>query len=345
MSDLAFVTGGTGFVGANLARLLIDEGLRVRCLVRRGSDRSNLKGLPVELVEGDLLDAEALKRGCEGVRYAFHAAADYRIWVPDPDAMYRVNVEGTVNVLRAAAAAGAERIVHCSSVAAIKPPRDDGSSTEDSEYADDSAIVGVYKKSKWRAERAATALAAEGLPVVIVNPAAPIGPRDIKPTPTGKIVVDFLNRKLPSYVDTGLNVVDVRDVALGHWLAARKGRLGERYILGGENLTLKAILDTLADLTGLGAPRFKTPYAVAWAVGALDSARLTLFGGTPFAPLDAVRMARYRMFYDATKARRELGFRPRPAREALAAAVNWFCANGYAPRPPQFPRLSEEGSR
>ncbi|OIO10553.1 MAG: hypothetical protein AUJ52_04020 [Elusimicrobia bacterium CG1_02_63_36] len=345
MSDLAFVTGGTGFVGASLVRLLLDEGLRVRCLARPGSDHSNLKGLSVELIEGDLLDRASLARGCEGVRYAFHAAADYRIWVPDAREMYRTNVDGSVNVLRAAAAAGAERIVHCSSVAAIKPPSADGSSTETDAYADDAAIVGVYKKSKWRAEQAALALAAEGLPVVVVNPTAPIGPRDIKPTPTGKIVVDFLNRKMPSYIDTGLNVVDVRDVASGHWLAAKKGRVGERYILGGENMTLKAILDGLAFLTGLRAPRFKTPYAVAWLVGAVDSARLSMFGGTPVAPLDAVRMARCRMYYDASKARRELGFSPRPAREALAAAVNWFCANGYAPRPPQFPRLSEESER
>jgi dihydroflavonol-4-reductase len=343
VGDLAFVTGGTGFVGANLVRLLLERGFRVRCLARPGSDRTNLKGLSVEIVEGDLLDSESLARGCAGVRYAFHVAADYRIWVPDPAAMYRANVDGTVNVLRAAAAAGAERIVHCSSVAAIKPPSDEGSSTEKSLYPDDSSIVGVYKKSKWRAEEAARRLAKDGLPIVIVNPAAPIGPRDVKPTPTGKIIVDFLNRKMPSYIDTGLNVVDVRDAALGHLLAAEKGAIGERYILGGENLTLKEILVTLADLTGLSAPRFKTPYAIAWLVGAMDSARLTLFGGTPVAPLDAVRMARYRMFYDSSKARRELGLRPRPAREALAAAVNWFCSNGYAPRPPQFPRLNPEG--
>ena len=341
MSDLAFVTGGTGFVGANLVRLLLERGFRVRCLARPGSDRSNLKGLSAEIIEGDLLDKASLKRGCAGIRYGFHVAADYRIWVPNPEEMYRTNVEGTVNVLRAAADAGAERVVYCSSVAAIRPPKGSGSSTEEDQYEDDTEIVGVYKKSKWRAERAALSLAKEGLPVVIVNPAAPIGPRDIKPTPTGKILVDFLNRKMPSYIDTGLNVVDVRDVASGHLLAAEKGRIGERYILGGENLTLKEILDEMSHLTGLSAPRFKTPYAVAWLVGAIDTLRLSIIGGTPVAPLDAVRMARYRMFYDASKARRELGFSSRPSREALAAAINWFCSNGYAARPSQFPRLPE----
>ncbi len=344
MADLAFVTGGTGFVGANLVRLLIERGFRVRCLVRPESDRSNLKSLPVEYIEGDLLKKDALKRGCADTRYVFHLAADYRIWVPNPETMYQTNVDGTINVLRAAAESGAQRIVYCSSVAAIKPPSGSGVSTEEDIYNDDSSIVGVYKKSKWRAERAALSLAEKGLPIVIVNPAAPVGPRDIKPTPTGKIIVDFLNGQMPSYIDTGLNVVDVRDVALGHLLAAQRGVIGERYILGGENLSLKEILDALAHLTGLRAPRFKTPYAVAWVVGAMDSLRLSVLGGTPIAPLDAVRMARYRMFYDASKARREIGFSSRPAREAFAAAINWFCSNGYAPRPPQFPRLAEENA-
>ncbi|PCI37199.1 MAG: NAD-dependent dehydratase [Elusimicrobia bacterium] len=341
MSDLAFVTGGTGFVGANLVRLLLERGFRVRCLARPGSDRSNLKGLSADIIEGDLLDKSSLKRACADAHTVYHLAADYRIWVPNTDSMFETNVNGTVNVLRAAAEAGAKRIVYCSSVAAIRPPRDSAASTESDFYESDEDIVGFYKKTKWRAERAALSLAHEGLPIVIVNPAAPIGPRDIKPTPTGKIIVDFLNRKMPSYIDTGLNVVDVRDVANGHLLAAEKGKIGERYILGGENLTLKEILDTLAHLTGLKAPRFKTPYSIAWMIGAADSLRLSLFGGTPVAPLDAVRMARYRMFYNASKARRDLGFSSRPSREALAAAVNWFCSNGYAPRPPQFPRLPE----
>ena len=297
MADIAFLTGATGFVGANLARLLLEKGWKVRALARKDSDRRALAGLPVEVVEGDLLEPASLAGACRGARHVYHVAADYRIWVPDPQAMMRANVEGTVNVLTAAGRAGAERIVHCSSVAAVKLREDGGPADETSEYPGPEGIIGVYKRSKWLAERAALRLAGEGLPVVVVNPAAPIGPWDVKPTPTGKIVLDFLNRRLPSYVDTGLNVVHVRDVAEGHWLAAVKGRVGQRYILGGENLSFKAVLDLLAEETGLSAPRFKTPYAVAYAVGMLDSARLSVFGGTPVAPLDAVRMARRKMFF------------------------------------------------
>ncbi len=301
-------------------------------LARKGGNRKNLEGLGLELVEGDLLDAASLEAGCRGARAVFHVAADYRIWVPDPRALYAANVQGTINVLEAAGKAGVERIVHCSSVAAVKPI-DGKVADESSEYRDVSEIIGPYKRSKWLAERAALELARKGLPVVVVNPAAPIGPYDIKPTPTGKIVTDFLNRRIPSYIDTGLNVVHVADVAEGHCLAAQKGRVGERYILGGENLTLKAMLDLLAEATGLSAPRFKTPYAIALAFGALDTARARLFGGEPMAPLDAVRMARHAMFYDSSKAARELGLRPRPAKEALADAARWFRANGYVSNP------------
>ncbi|MFA6093513.1 MAG: hopanoid-associated sugar epimerase [Elusimicrobiota bacterium] len=328
--DIAFLTGGTGFVGANLVRLLLEKGLKVRCLARRGSDRRNLAGLPVEIIEGDLRDRASLKPGCRGARYVFHAAADYRIWVPDPREMLASNVEGTVNVLSEAKDAGVERIVHCSSVAAIRPPHspDDAPSDERSAYRDASEIVGVYKQSKWLSERAALRLAQEGAPVVVVNPSAPVGSFDIKPTPTGRIIRDFLDRRMPSYIDTGLNVVHVRDAALGHWLAAQKGRVGERYILGGENLTLKAILDLLAKITGMPAPRFKTPYAVAYAFAAADTLRSRLTGREPLAPLDAVRMARYRMFYDASKAVRELGLPRTPARQAFEDAVRWFRENG-----------------
>jgi dihydroflavonol-4-reductase len=327
--DTAFVTGGTGFVGANLVRLLIEKGLKVRALARKGSNRKNLEGLSVEIVEGDLLDADSLRSGCSGARYAFHVAADYRIWVPDPAAMSATNIQGTVNVIRTAAAAGVERIVYCSSVAAVQPPHDRVPADERSTYGGVNEIPGVYKQSKYLAEQAALDLARQGLPVVAVNPTAPIGPYDIKPTPTGRILLDFLDGRMPSYIETGLNVVHVRDVALGHWLAALKGRVGERYILGGENLTLKRILDTLSDLTGLPAPRFKTPYAVAYAFGALDTAFCRLTGGEPRAPLDAVRMAKYFMWYDSSKAVRELGYAPVPARQALADAVAWFKANGY----------------
>ncbi len=326
--DTAFVTGGTGFVGANLVRLLLGKGFRVKILVRKGSNRKNLEGLDVSIVEGDLLDEKTLAEGCAGVRYAFHVAADYRIWVPDPAAMNAANVQGTVNVIRAASKA--EKIVYCSSVAAVKPPHDRVPVDENSTYADVAEIPGVYKQSKFLAERAALALAGKGLPVVIVNPAAPIGPFDIKPTPTGRMLVDFLNGRMPSYIDTGLNIVHVRDVAMGHLLAAQKGRVGERYILGGENLTFKQILDLLAEITGLPAPRFKTPYAVAYAFAACETAFCRLTGREPRAPLDAVRMARHFMWYDSGKARRELGYAPVGARQALADAAAWFQTNGYA---------------
>ena len=327
--DTAFLTGGTGFVGANLARLLLEKGLKVKALARKGSNRKNLAGLAVEIVEGDLLDSDSLAAGCAGARYAFHVAADYRIWVPDPSAMIAANVQGTVNVIKAAAAAGVERIVYCSSVAAIKPPHDRVPADESSCYEGPAEIPGVYKQSKFLAEEVALMLARQGKPVVVVNPAAPIGPYDIKPTPTGAIIVDFLNGRMPSYIDTGLNVVHVRDVAMGHWLAAQKGRVGERYILGGENLTLKQILDILSGLSGRPAPRFKTPYAVAYGFAVLDTAVARLLGRAPRAPLDAVRMAGHFMWYDSGKATRELGYRPRPAREALAEATAWFAANGY----------------
>jgi dihydroflavonol-4-reductase len=327
--DTAFVTGGTGFVGANLVRLLIEKGLQVRALARPESNRRNLEGLAVEIVEGDLLDKDSLRAGCAGCRYAFHVAADYRIWVPDPAAMNASNIVGTVNVVEAAAAAGVERVVYCSSVAAVRPPHGRVPADEGSRYANVDKVPGVYKQSKYLAEVAALDLARKGRPVVVVNPAAPIGPFDIRPTPTGKILLDFLNGRMPSYVDTGLNVVHVRDVALGHWLAAQKGKVGERYILGGENLTLKQILDILSELSGRPAPRFKTPYAVAYAFGALDTALSRLTGGEPRAPLDAVRMARHFMWYDSAKAVRELGYAPVPARQAISDAVAWFQANGY----------------
>ncbi len=329
--DSAFLTGGTGFVGASLARLLLRQGLKVKALARTGSDRQNLKGLDVEIVEGGLTDKSAIENGVKGCRYAFHVAADYRIWIPNPDDMYRANVEGTENVLRAAAKAGAERIVHCSSVAAVKVPDDKLPVDETSEYPSLEVIVGHYKKSKFLADVLARKLAKdEGLPIVIVNPAAPIGPYDIKPTPTGKMVVDFLNGRIPSYIDTGLNIVHVEDVAMGHWLAAQKGRIGERYILGGENLTLKQVLDLLAEVSGLPGPKFKTPYAIAYAFGAVDTAIAVIRGTVPMAPLDAIKMAKHYMWFSSEKAKKELGFSPRPARGALKDAVDWYRANGYA---------------
>ncbi len=331
--DIAFLTGGTGFVGANLIRLLAEKNLRVRVLARKNSDKRNLEGLPVEIVEGGLLDPEALEIGCRGARYVFHLAADYRIWAPDPTEMYKTNVEGTKAVLTAATQAKAEKIVYCSSVAAVRPPDGKVPSTEENEYSGTEEIIGDYKKSKYLGEQEALRLSRQGGPIVIVNPSAPIGPLDIKPTPTGKIIVDFLSGRMPSYIDTGLNLVDVRDAALGHYLAALKGKIGERYILAGENLTFKRILDILSEETGIPAPRFKTPYAVAWLYGAVDTARARALGGEPRAPLDAVRMARHFMWFDSSKARRELGFPVSDARRALKDAVSWFVEKGYAPRP------------
>ena len=328
--DSAFLTGGTGFVGASLARLLLKQGLKVKALARKGSDRQNLSGLDIEIVEGGLTDKSAIEEGVKGCRYVFHVAADYRIWIPNPESMYAANVEGTEIVLRAAAKSGAEKIVHCSSVAAVKVPHDKTPVDETSEYGSLDEIVGHYKKSKFQADVLARRLGKEGLPVVIVNPAAPIGAYDIKPTPTGKMVVDFLNGRIPSYIDTGLNIVHVEDVAMGHWLAAQKGRVGERYILGGENLTLKQVLDLLAEVSGLPGPKFKTPYAIAYAFGAVDTAIAVLRGTTPMAPLDAIKMAKHYMWFSSEKAKTELGFSPRAAKLALNDAVVWYLANGYA---------------
>ena len=331
--DSAFLTGGTGFVGASLARLLLKQGLKVRALARKGNDRSNLAGLNVEIVEGGLLDKDAIANGVKGCRYVFHVAADYRIWIPNPADMYAANVEGTENVLRLAAKAGAERIVHCSSVAAVKVPHYQIPLHDTSQNPSLDDIVAHNNKPKSQAHVLARALAREGLPVVTVNPAAPIGAYDIKPTPTGKMVVDFLNGRIPSYIDTGLNIVHVEDVAMGHWLAATKGRTGERYILGGENLTLKQVLDLLAEVSGLPGPKFKTPYAVAYAFGAIDTAIAVMRGTTPMAPLDAIKMAKHYMWFSSEKAKAELGFAPRAAKLALKDAVEWYLANGYAKAP------------
>lgn len=327
--DAVFVTGGTGFIGASLVRLLIEKGFRVRALARKGSDRRNLEGLDLTVINGDLFDQSALARGCKNARYVFHLAADYRIWVRNPRDMYAANVDGTKNVIAEARSAGAERIVYCSSVACVKPAPGNIPASEDSHYGDVDDIVSPYKKSKYAAERLALETASAGAPVVVVNPSAPMGPYDIKPTPTGRIIVDFLNGRMPSYIDTGLNLIDVRDAARGHYLAALKGRVGQRYILGGENMTLKALLDLLGEITGLPSPRFKTPYPLAYFVGMLDTARAQVFNAEPLVPLDAVRMARQYMWFDHSKAERELGFKPSPIRRALADAVNWFRDNGY----------------
>jgi dihydroflavonol-4-reductase len=327
----AFVTGATGFVGSHVARLLGEQGADLRLLVRRHSRLDNVAQLKAELVTGDLSDADSLRKGMQGCDAVFHVAADYRLWTPDPQPMYAANVEGTEQVIRAAQAAGVRRIVYTSSVATMGFKREPQAVNEETPVAEGD-MIGHYKRSKFMAEQIAIRMAQQGAPVVIVNPSTPIGEQDIKPTPTGRIVVDFLNRKFPAYVETGLNLVDVNDAARGHLLALEKGRIGERYILGGENLTLKQILDVLAGITGLPSPSVKLPYAVAFVSGIFD----TFFTGVlmnrePRVTLDSVRMGRKMMWASSAKAQRELGYQPVPVRDALRRAAEWFVAHGYAP--------------
>jgi dihydroflavonol-4-reductase len=325
-----FVTGATGFVGSHVARVLSQQGAELRLLVRPTSRTENLEGLRAERVTGDLCDREALVRGMSGCELVFHVAADYRLWAPDPREIYRANVEGTRKVLEAAGAAGVRRVVHTSSVATIGFRTNGRPADEDSPVAL-ADMIGAYKRSKFMSEQVAMEAARGGLDVVVVNPTTPVGEQDIKPTPTGRVIVDFLKRKFPAYVDTGLNLVDVRECARGHVVAAEKGRCGERYILGGEDLTLKQILDRLAAITGLPSPKVKLPYAVALATGAVD----TLFTGVlrgrePRVTLDSVRMGRKKMFASSAKAERELGWKIVPVDEALRRAVEWFRTHGYA---------------
>jgi dihydroflavonol-4-reductase len=318
------VTGASGFLGWHVARLLVERGHRVRALVRSSS---KIRELNVEPVAGDLRDAVSIERAVAGCGLVFHVAADYRLWAADENELYRSNVDGTRNILQAARKAGVERVVYTSTVGCIGVPHG-GEGDEDRPVTLED-MKGAYKRSKFLAERVALEFAAAGLPVIIVNPTAPIGDHDIKPTPTGKIVLDFLKGDMPAFIDTGLNVVDAQDVALGHLSACERGQAGERYILGSENLTLAQILGKLAELTGLPAPRVKLPYAVAYAAGVVTTAWARVSGKPPRAPLDAVRMARKKMFVSHAKAARELGFCPGPAAGALARAVEWFRANGY----------------
>ncbi len=325
-----FVTGATGFVGSHVARLLAAKGADLRLLVRSGSRRENLDGLSADLVVGDLTDPQSLRKGMEGCEAVFHLAADYRLWIRDPRPMYASNVDGTTAVIEAAQAAGVRRTVYCSSVATLGFGYDRLAVNEDTpvKVAD---MIGHYKRSKYLAERKALELAAKGADVVIVNPSTPIGERDIKPTPTGRIVLDFLLGNFPAYIETGMNLVDVHDVAHGHLLAFEKGRRGERYILGGENLTLKQILDTLGELTGLPSPTMKVPHAVAMVFAVFDQT----FNGylrnrEPRATVDEVRMGKKFMWVDSGKAERELGYTHGPARDALDRAARWFVEKGYA---------------
>ena len=322
----ALVTGGTGFVGANVVRELLAEGATVRVLARPGSDRRALAGLAVEIAEGDLLDAASLARAVAGVETVFHVAADYRLWVPDPALVFRTNVDGTRAVIAAATAAGARRVVYTSTVGALGLPRDGTPGTEDTPVSLGD-MVGPYKRSKFLAERGALELARAGAPVVVVNPSAPVGPWDVKPTPTGQMIVDFMRGKMFASLDTGLNLVHVRDVARGHLLAARRGRVGERYILGHANLALREIWALLASITGRRPPRVTIPYGVAWVGAACLECAARISGRAPQVPLTAVRMARKRMYFSPAKAVRELGLPQTDVREALADAVTWFRAH------------------
>ena len=322
------VTGATGFLGNHVARLLAERGDRVRALVRSRSAR--LDGMAVEQVSGDLRDAASLARATEGVETVYHVAADYRLWARDPREIYESNVGGTRNLLQAARNAGVRRFVYTSTVATVAVPQA-GSLPDERTVTTVDQMIGHYKRSKWLAEQEAFAAARAGVPVVIVNPTTPVGPGDAKPTPTGRTVVDFLNGRMPAYVEAGLNWVPVEDAAAGHLLAAEQGTVGERYILGGENLSLKQVFDVLAAVSDQPAPRVRLPHALVLAVGYADAAVSRVLGREPRVPLDGVRMARHSMFVDSGKARRELEFTPGPVAAALERAVRWYQANGYAP--------------
>ncbi len=328
--DTTLLTGATGFVGSAVARCLAARGHRLRLLVRPGSDRRNLAGVEAELVEGDLRQPRSLAAVVAGCRFVVHVAADYRIWVPDPGPMIAANVEGTTALMQAALDAGVERIVHCSSVAALGLDPDGGEADETTPVTAQT-IVGVYKRSKYQAEQAVLRLVRErDLPAIIVNPAAPVGPRDIKPTPTGRLIRDAAAGRIPAYVDTGLNIVHVDDVAEGHALALEIGRIGQRYVLGSENLLLRHLLALVAEASGRSAPRIALPVAPLWPV-AIASEFVARFGIEPMVTRDHLRMARKKMFFSSAKAMRELGYAPRPARLAVQDAVAWFRTAGMVP--------------
>lgn len=325
-----FVTGASGFIGANLVHALNAHGHAVKALLRPDSDRRGLAGADYEPVAANLLDGPALTNALRGCDWCFHVAASYHLWLPDYAPMYAANVEGTRTVLTAAAEADCRRIVYTSTVGCLALPEHGPAGVIPADESQTAPLTQVlknpYKHSKWLAEEVARKLAAQGMPIVIVNPSAPVGPRDVKPTPTGQIIVDFLERRLPAFLDTGLNWVHVRDVAEGHLLAAEKGRTGERYLLGNQagNWTLKQALDTLAEITGIPAPRFQAPYWLAYGGALLSEAWSSLSKRPPKAPLAGVRMARYKMFFDPAKAIRDLNLPQTPPRQALAEAVEWF---------------------
>lgn len=324
----ALVTGATGFVGFHIAQFLLGMNVHVNALVRRGSDCSFLLKDDVDLRTGDLRNYEAVRNAMRGCDHVFHAAADYRLWVRDPAPMYETNVRGTANVMAAAQELGVEKVVYTSTAGTLLPgPKRRPSSEEMSARTVD--LVGHYKKSKYLAEREVDRFVQRGVPAVIVNPTAPVGPADRKPTPTGKIIVDFLNGRMPAYIDTGLNFVAVRDVALGHWLAAKKGKTGERYLLGGDNMTLSSFLASLGGIAQRKPPRIRLPYKPVFLVAWMNECLARMTGRHPLIPLAAVRMARHYMFFDCTKAEKELGLYRTPVRDAIGEAVRWYETNGY----------------
>lgn len=325
----SLVTGANGFVGAAVCRALLADGQAVRALVRPGSDRRTLQGLDVEQVEGDIVVVDTLGPALEGCRSVFHVAADYRLWVPDPDAMYETNVRGSVNVLEAAHGAGVERMVYTSSVATLGLNPDGTPADEDVPVTLED-MIGHYKRSKFLAEEAVRERAGDlGVPVVIVNPSTPVGPGDARPTPTGRIIVDAATGRMPAFVDTGLNLVHVDDVALGHLLALHAGVPGQRYILGGTDLSLKEILTMIAERVNRMPPRVRLPRWCAWPIAYVSQGIATLTGGEPRATVDGVRMSAKRMYFSSAKAERELGFRARPVGEALDDALAWFRRHHY----------------
>jgi dihydroflavonol-4-reductase len=329
-----FVTGASGFIGANLVHELVARGHEVKALLRPTSDSRGLTGASFERVPGDVSDRATLVSAMKGCDWCFHVAASYHLWLRDYAPMYAANVQGTRNVLEAASEAGCSRIVYTSTVGCIGLPKAVNGTvvpTDEATPVSETQMSNHYKRSKWQAEQVALELARKGLPIVIVNPSAPVGPRDVKPTPTGQVIVDFLNRQMPAYLDTGLNWVHVRDVATGHILAAEKGRLGERYILGNAegNWTMKNAFAVLAEVADVPAPRMQVPYALALTAAYANEAISGLTGKPPKAPLAGVRMARYKMFFNPAKAIRELGLPQTPPRQALADAVEWFRTHGF----------------
>jgi len=324
----SLVTGANGFIGSHVARFLVTQGELVRVLVRPQSDLRALAGFPVEFAFGDLRDPASLPPALRDVWRVYHVAADYRLWAQNPQEIYRNNVTGTRNLLAAARQAGVDRFIHTSSVGTLVPPHA-AKLPDEQTWLRLEDMIGHYKRSKFLAEQAALEAARSGQPVVIVNPTTPVGPGDWKPTPTGRVIVDFLNGRIPAYVDTGLNLVAVEDVARGHWLAADRGKIGERYLLGDRNLTLKQLLEILSALSGRPAPRLRLPHAVPYMAALADSLAARLFRRPPRIPLEAVRLARHKMFVDCSRAVRELGFHPSPLEEALMRAIRWYFENGY----------------